>query len=116
MMCSSCFMDANAASYVHELDMGDIKALFDNAVSFKPQREVNVLFSGGEPTLSPIFLEAVQHANSMGFHRLHVATNGVRFAASRDFPFQAKPARLHAAYLQSDDVSEETNKHRWLAN
>ncbi len=54
MMCSPCFMDANAASYVHELDMGDIKALFDNAVSFKPQREVNVLFSGGEPTLSPI--------------------------------------------------------------
>ena len=116
MMCSPCFMDANAASYVHELDMGDIKALFDNAVSFKPQREVNVLFSGGEPTLSPIFLEAVQHAKSMGFHRLHVATNGVRFAESRDFAFQAKAAGLHAAYLQCDGVSEEMNKHRGLGN
>jgi uncharacterized radical SAM superfamily Fe-S cluster-containing enzyme len=116
MMCSPCFMDANAASYVHELDMGDIKALFDNAVSFKPQREVNVLFSGGEPTLSPIFLEAVQHAKSMGFHRLHVATNGVRFAESRDFAFQAKAAGLHAAYLQCDGVSEEKNKHRGLGN
>jgi uncharacterized radical SAM superfamily Fe-S cluster-containing enzyme len=116
MMCSPCFMDANAASYVHELDMGDIKALFDNAVSFKPQREVNVLFSGGEPTLSPIFLEAVQHAKSMGFHRLHVATNGVRFAESRDFAFQAKAAGLHATYLQCDGVSEEKNKHRGLGN
>ena len=116
MKCSPCFMDANAASYVHELDMGDIKALFDNAVSFKPQREVNVLFSGGEPTLSPIFLEAVQHAKSMGFHRLHVATNGVRFAESRDFAFQAKAAGLHAAYLQCDGVSEEKNKHRGLGN
>jgi len=116
MMCSPCFMDANAASYVHELDMGDIKALFDNAVSFKPQREVNVLFSGGEPTLSPIFLEAVQHAKSMGFHRLHVATNGVRFAESKDFAFQAKAAGLHAAYLQCDGVSEEKNKHRGLGN
>jgi uncharacterized radical SAM superfamily Fe-S cluster-containing enzyme len=116
MMCSPCFMDANAASYVHELDMGDIKTLFDNAVSFKPQREVNVLFSGGEPTLSPIFLEAVQHAKSMGFHRLHVATNGVRFAESRDFAFQAKAAGLHAAYLQCDGVSEEKNKHRGLGN
>ena len=116
MMCSPCFMDANAASYVHELDMGDIKALFDNAVSFKPQREVNVLFSGGEPTLSPIFLQAVQHAKSMGFHRLHVATNGVRFAESRDFAFQAKAAGLHAAYLQCDGVSEEKNKHRGLGN
>ena len=116
MMCSPCFMDANAASYVHELDMGDIKALFDNAVSFKPQREVNVLFSGGEPTLSPIFLQAVQHAKSMGFQRLHVATNGVRFAESRDFAFQAKAAGLHAAYLQCDGVSEEKNKHRGLGN
>jgi 7,8-dihydro-6-hydroxymethylpterin dimethyltransferase len=116
MMCSPCFMDANAAGYVHELKMEDIKTLFDNAVSFKPQREVNVLFSGGEPTLSPIFLEAVRHAKSMGFHRLHVATNGVRFAESRDFALQAKEAGLHAVYLQYDGVSEEKNKHRGLGN
>jgi len=116
MMCSPCFMDANAAAYVHELDMEDIKTLFDNGASFKPQREVNVLFSGGEPTLSPIFLEAVQHAKSIGFHRLHVATNGVRFAESRDFAFQAKAAGLHSVYLQYDGVSEEKNKHRGLGN
>jgi uncharacterized radical SAM superfamily Fe-S cluster-containing enzyme len=116
MMCSPCFMDANAASYVHELDMEDIKTIFDKAVSFKPQREVNVLFSGGEPTLSPIFLEAVRHAKSMGFHRLHVATNGVRFAESRDFVLQAREAGLHAVYLQCDGVSDEKNKHRGLGN
>jgi 7,8-dihydro-6-hydroxymethylpterin dimethyltransferase len=116
MMCSPCFMDANAASYVHELDMEDIKTLFCNAVSFKPRREVNVLFSGGEPTLSPIFLEALRYAKSMGFHRLHVATNGVRFAESRDFALQAKQAGLHAVYLQCDGASEEKNKHRGLGN
>jgi 7,8-dihydro-6-hydroxymethylpterin dimethyltransferase len=116
MMCSPCFMDANAAAYVHELDMEDIKTIFDKTVSFKPQREVNVLFSGGEPTLSPIFLEALRHAKSMGFHRLHVATNGVRFAESRDFVLQAREAGLHAVYLQYDGVSEEKNKHRGLGN
>ncbi len=116
MMCSPCFMDANAASYVHELGIEDIKAIFNNALSFKPQREINVVFSGGEPTLSPIFLEAVRHAKSMGFHRLHVATNGVRFAESRDFAFEAKEAGLHAVYLQCDGVSEEKNKHRGLGN
>src|SRR3989440_9026255 len=116
MMCSPCFMDANTASYVHELDTEDIKVIFNNALSFKPQREINVVFSGGEPTLSPIFLEAVRHAKSMGFQRLHVATNGVRFAESRDFAFQAKAAGLHAAYLQCDGVSEEKNKHRGLGN
>src|SRR5581483_10786951 len=53
MFCSPCYMDANTAGYVHELDMQDVTALFERARSFKPQREINVLFSGGEATLSP---------------------------------------------------------------
>jgi len=116
MMCSPCFMDANAASYVHELSMEDIKVIFSNALSFKPQREINILFSGGEPTVSPIFLDAVRHAKSMGFHRLHVATNGIRFAENRDLALQAREAGLHGVYLQLDGVSEEKNKHRGLGN
>jgi len=109
-------MDANGASYVHELDMEDIKVLFGRALSFQPQREINVLFSGGEPTLSPIFLDAIRHAKTMGFHRLHVATNGLEFAKNRDLAFQAKAAGLHAVYLQCDGVSDEKNKHRGLGN
>jgi len=116
MVCSPCFMEANATSYIHELGMEDVKAIFNNAVSFKPQREVNVLFSGGEPTLSPIFLEAVRHAKSMGFHRLHVATNGISFAKNRDFVSQARAAGLHAVYLQCDGVSDAKNRHRQLGN
>lgn len=116
MMCSPCFMDANAASYVHELSMEDIKVIFSNALSFKPQREINILFSGGEPTVSPIFLDAVRHAKSVGFPRLHVATNGIEFARNKDFALQAREAGLHGVYLQLDGVSEEKNKHRGLGN
>jgi tetraether lipid synthase len=116
MMCSPCFMDANAASYVQELSMEDIKVIFSNALSFKPQREINILFSGGEPTVSPIFLDAVRHAKGMGFHRLHVATNGIEFAKNREFALQAREAGLHGVYLQLDGVSEEKNKHRGLGN
>ena len=116
MMCSPCFMDANAASYVHELGFEQVKTLFDNAVSFRPQREINVLFSGGEPTVSPIFFAALRHAKSMGFHRLHVATNGLRFAESAEFAAEAKAAGLHGVYLQCDGVSEEKNRHRGLGN
>ena len=116
MMCSPCFMDANASSYVHELTIEDIKTIFSNALSFKPQREINILFSGGEPTVSPIFLDGVRHAKSMGFHRLHVATNGIEFARSREFALQAREAGLHGVYLQLDGVSEEKNKHRGLGN
>jgi uncharacterized radical SAM superfamily Fe-S cluster-containing enzyme len=116
MFCSPCYMDANAANYVHELDMQDVTALFERAMSFKPQREINVLFSGGEATLSPIFLDAVGHAKSRGFHRLHVATNGIRFAQEKDFAVKAKAAGLHAVYLQFDGVTEEKNSHRGIGN
>ena len=116
MVCSPCYMDANATTYVHELEMNDVKALFERAVSFKPQREINVLFSGGEATLSPILFDAIRHAKSMGFHRIHVATNGIEFAKSRDFALQARAAGLHAVYLQFDGVSEEKNRHRDIGN
>ena len=116
MVCSPCYMDANATSFVHELHMQDVKDLFARAMSFKPQREINILFSGGEATLSPIFLEAVRHAKSMGFHRLHVATNGIRFAQEKDFAVKAKAAGLHAVYLQFDGVTEEKNSHRGIGN
>ena len=116
MVCSPCYMDANAASFVHELDMQDARDLFARAMSFKPQREINVLFSGGEATLSPVFLEAVRHAKNMGFHRIHVATNGIRFAQDRDFAVQAKAAGLHAVYLQFDGTTEAKNSHRGIGN
>lgn len=116
MVCSPCYMDANAASFVHELDMQDVTVLFERAMSFKPQREINILFSGGEATLSPIFMDAVRHAKSIGFHRLHVTTNGIRFAQEVDFAAQAKAAGLHAIYLQFDGVTEEKNAHRGLGN
>jgi uncharacterized radical SAM superfamily Fe-S cluster-containing enzyme len=116
MFCSPCYMDANAAGYVHELDMQDVTGVFERAKSFKPQREINVLFSGGEATLSPIFLDAIQHAKSVGFHRLHVATNGIRFAQERDFAVRARAAGLHGVYLQFDGVTEEKNSHRGIGN
>src|SRR5580658_2787457 len=116
MVCSPCYMDANATSFVHELDMRDVTALFERATSFKPQREINVLFSGGEATLSPIFLDAVRHAKSVGFHRLHVATNGIRFAQEEDFAVRAKAAGLHGVYLQFDGVTEAKNDHRGVGN
>ena len=116
MFCSPCYMDANAAGYVHELDMQDVTAVFERAKSFKPQREINVLFSGGEATLSPIFLDAIQHAKSVGFHRLHVATNGIRFAQEKEFAVRARAAGLHGVYLQFDGVTEEKNSHRGIGN
>jgi 7,8-dihydro-6-hydroxymethylpterin dimethyltransferase len=116
MMCNPCFTDANQVGYVHEPDLNEIKAILDRAVSFKPRRQIIILFSGGEPTISPHFLEAVAHAKNIGFYRILAATNGIRFAQSEEFTRQAKEAGLTGTYLQFDGTSNEINEHRGVKN
>jgi uncharacterized radical SAM superfamily Fe-S cluster-containing enzyme len=116
MMCNPCFMDANQVGYVHEPGFEEIKEIFDRAVSFKPRRQIIVLLSGGEPTLSPYFLDAVRYAKKIGFYRVIAATNGIRFAQSPEFVKEAKEAGLHGAYLQFDGTTEEKNQHRGVGN
>ncbi len=116
MMCGPCFMDANQVGYVHELTFDTVKAILDRAISFKPRRQVIILFSGGEPALSPFFLDAVAYAKKLGFYRILAATNGIRFAQSEEFTRQARAAGLHGTYLQFDGTTNEKNQHRGVAN
>jgi uncharacterized radical SAM superfamily Fe-S cluster-containing enzyme len=109
-------MDANQVGYVHQPEWEDIKAILDRAISFKPKRQVIILFSGGEPTISPHFLEAVAYARKIGFYRLMAATNGIRFAQSEEFTRQAYEAGLHGTYLQFDGTTNEMNQHRGVGN
>ncbi|HWR49492.1 MAG TPA: radical SAM protein, partial [Bryobacteraceae bacterium] len=85
MMCDPCFMDANQVGFVHELSWDDIKTLLENAISIKPRRQMSVQFSGGEPTLSPYFLDAIRYARELGYNSVQAATNGIEFAKSLDF-------------------------------
>lgn len=116
MMCNPCFMDANQVGYVHEPNFEDIKAILDRAVSFKPRRQCIVLFSGGEPTISPHFLNAVRYAKEIGFYRVLAATNGIKLAQDLEFAHAAKEAGMHGAYLQFDGVGNEANQHRKVGN
>jgi uncharacterized radical SAM superfamily Fe-S cluster-containing enzyme len=116
LKCSPCFMDANSAPYVHELSMDDIRGIFDRARAFKPQRDINILFSGGEPTIAPNLLDAVRYAKSVGFNRLCVVTNGIRFAQEEDFALRAREAGVHQVYLQLDGTSNVSHVHRGASN
>src|ERR687887_145419 len=66
MMCDPCFMDANQVGFVHELSWEDIKEILDNALKIKPRRQMSVQFSGGEPTMSPYFIDAIRYARKLG--------------------------------------------------
>jgi uncharacterized radical SAM superfamily Fe-S cluster-containing enzyme len=116
MMCDPCFMDANQVGYVHELAWEDITQILDDAARVKPRRQMSIQFSGGEPTLSPFFLDAIRYARKKGYFAVQCATNGLRFAEEPGFAKQCKEAGLRMAYLQFDGVTNEANGHRKIAN
>ncbi|MCC6340729.1 MAG: radical SAM protein [Bryobacterales bacterium] len=116
MMCDPCFMDANQVGFVHELTWDDIKQLLDNAITIKPRRQMSVQFSGGEPTLSPYFLDAIRYARKLGYQSVQAATNGIEFAKSPEFCRQAAEAGLRYAYLQFDGIGNAANSHRAVGN
>jgi uncharacterized radical SAM superfamily Fe-S cluster-containing enzyme len=116
MMCDPCFMDANQVGFVHELTWEEIKQMLDNAITIKPRRQMSVQFSGGEPTLSPYFLDAVRYARKVGYNSVQAATNGIEFAKSFEFAQQAAEAGLRYAYLQFDGIGNAANAHRKVGN
>ncbi len=116
MMCDPCFMDANQVGYVHELTLPEVKQILDDALSIKPRRQLTVQFSGGEPTISPHFLDAVAYARAIGYFSAQAATNGIRFAQDAGFAMEAAKAGLRIAYLQFDGVGEDANAHRKVGN
>ncbi len=116
MMCDPCFMDANQVGFVHELTWDDIKTLLDNAIQVKPKRQMSVLFSGGEPTVSPFFLDAVAYARKVGYNRVQAATNGIEFAKGPEFWKRPAEAGMTSAYLQFDGIGNAANSHRHVGN
>jgi uncharacterized radical SAM superfamily Fe-S cluster-containing enzyme len=116
MMCDPCFMDANQVGFVHELSFDDVKEILDNAISIKPRRQMSVQFSGGEPTISPIFLDAIRYARKVGYNSVQAATNGIEFAKSKEFCRQAAEAGLRYVYLQFDGIGNDANSHRQVGN
>ncbi len=116
MMCDPCFMDANQVGFVHELSWEDIKQILDNAVTIKPRRQMSVQFSGGEPTLSPYFFDAIAYARKVGFNSVQAATNGIEFAKDKDFAKRAYEAGLRYVYLQFDGIGNDANSHRKIGN
>jgi uncharacterized radical SAM superfamily Fe-S cluster-containing enzyme len=116
MKCSPCFMDANHHPYVREATLEDVRKILERAADSDSRRDQDILFSGGEPTISQVFLDCLELAKSMGFGRLHVATNGIRFAQEPAFARACQRAGLQGVYLQFDGVSSAANAHRGVSN
>jgi uncharacterized radical SAM superfamily Fe-S cluster-containing enzyme len=116
MMCDPCFMDANQVGFVHELEWEEVKRILDASLEVVPRRQMSVQFSGGEPTLSPLFVKAIKYAKDIGYFCVQCATNGIAFAQDPSLAKVAKEAGLRIAYLQFDGIGEEANAHRKVGN
>ena len=116
MMCDPCFMDANQVGYVHELSWEDITKILDDAMSIKPRRQMSVQFSGGEPTLSPYFLDADSLRAQVRLLRRAVRDQRPALRRGAGLRRAAKEAGLRMAYLQFDGIGNEANSHRKIGN
>ncbi len=107
LKCPVCFANANAAGYVFEPSREQIYFMLKTLREQKPVGAVAVQFSGGEPTLSPLFVDACDMAYQLGFKQIQVATNGIRFANEPGFAQSARDHHLHTLYLQFDGMDDE---------
>jgi uncharacterized radical SAM superfamily Fe-S cluster-containing enzyme len=116
MMCDPCFTDANQVGFVCELGWKEIRDILDRAVTVKPRRQMSVQFSGGEPTISPYFIDAIAYARKIGFNSVQAATNGIEFAKDPTLAKRAYEAGLRYVYLQFDGIGNDANNHRKISN
>jgi uncharacterized radical SAM superfamily Fe-S cluster-containing enzyme len=106
LTCPVCFANANVAGYVYEPDFETVRKMLQALRDQRPVAGRIVQFSGGEPTIYPRFLDALQLAKEMGFSHTQVATNGIKFT-DLEFAHQCKEAGLHTLYLQFDGVCDD---------
>lgn len=106
LTCPVCFANANAAGYLYEPTLDQVRKMLLALRNERPVAGRLVQFSGGEPTIHPHFIEILQMARDMGFSHIQIATNGLMFT-DLEFAQRAKEAGLHTLYLQFDGVSDD---------
>ena len=109
MRCPICFANANAAGYVYEPTVDDIKEMLQAYREMKPVAGRVVQFSGGEPTVHPDFFEIVKAAVEMGYSHIQMASNGLNLA-DEEFCRKTAEAGMHTVYLQFDGTDDEVHR------
>src|SRR5207247_96212 len=106
MMCDPCFMDANQVGFVHELSWEDVQEILDNALKVKPRRQMSVQFSGGEPTMSPYFFDAIRYARKLGYNSDQLAPV-FRFALDNPDKIDFVPFQPVSFTGRDEDITPE---------
>ena len=109
LTCPVCFANANAAGYVYEPGLDQVRRMLQALRDERPVAGRVVQFSGGEPTVHPNFFEICSMARDMGFSHVQAATNGI-LLADPEFAQKAREAGLTTLYLQFDGICDDIYK------
>ncbi|MCZ7356330.1 MAG: radical SAM protein [Candidatus Methanoperedens sp.] len=108
--CPVCFANAEAAGYLYEPSLEQIRAMMQMLRNEKPVPCPAIQFAGGEPTVREDIVQIVKMATEFKFTQVQMATNGIKIAKSLKFCQDLMAAGLHTVYLQFDGVTEEPYK------
>ena len=111
MKCPVCFANSNAAGYVYEPNLEQVKTMIKAATALRPVPAPAIQYSGGEPTLSPIWFDALKMAKDLGVSHVQAASNGITFAKVPGFAKKSKEAGLDTVYLQFDGTDDEAYRY-----
>ncbi len=106
LTCPVCFANANVQGYLYEPALAQIRVMLQALRDQEPVAGRIVQFSGGEPTMHPLFFDAVRMAKEMGFSHVQAASNGINLS-NLEFAQKCAEAGLHTVYLQFDGVSDD---------
>ncbi|MGH9076956.1 MAG: radical SAM protein [Acidimicrobiales bacterium] len=108
--CPICFADSGHQPDHFVLTMGQIGVAIDAFVKAEGEPEV-IMFSGGEPTIHPHILDAMQMAYDKGVRNVTLNSNGIRLAHDRRFvaALGAMKPKPPGIYLQFDGLREDTH-------
>ena len=107
LSCPICFANADASGRLLELSIDQVRNMLDTVLSTNEVQPICLQYTGGEPTVHPLFLEALREADKRNFTQVQIATNGIKFAYDPEFAFQASEAGLNTAYLQFDGMNDQ---------
>lgn len=106
LQCRHCYMSSDAKKYQNELTTDEAKRFIDDLADFKVPV---LLFSGGEPTIRPDFLELADYTAKKGI-RPTLSTNGTLI--TREFAQKIKDIGVGYVGISLDGLREVNDKFR----
>jgi len=89
-----------------DLSIDQVKVGLSSLIS-QEGRVAPLQLSGGEPTLHPQLSKIIATADSLGFTKIEIDTNGIRLAEDPSFAERLREAGLTGVYLQMDSLQPD---------